>query len=196
MLASRGRGTNDLDDKCLCRRRDCDNPPPNGGGAPCLGRRLEVTNCTTHGAWTPWSEWGACSVHCGAGERRRHRLCAAPVPAHGGRSCIGVDLDKEACHGGACQDRAKNQPDPELDTSVWSPWSEWSLCSADCGRGFRSRRRQCSSSSSRRCSGCDIEYSECEERRCKDLMSDITDWTPWVSILYNKTFIINTLFIA
>ena len=60
-------------------------------------RFLQVTNCTRHGQWTEWSEWGACSQSCDIGQKQRHRTCGNPSPAFGGQPCIGQDRDTDLC---------------------------------------------------------------------------------------------------
>ena len=133
------------EDQCLCRRRQCDSPAPRQGGRACDGPELEVSNCTQHGQWTRWSDWSGCSQTCGIGLKRRQRYCGNPEPLHGGRVCIGSDMDEQycedlprcpehtACTGSFCG------PQSPAAVATWSPWTDWTTCSGECGAGWRSR---------------------------------------------------------
>ena len=169
-------------DYCVCKKRKCDSPTPANGGSGCDGRDLEVTNCTQHGQWTTWSEWSACSKSCDLGMRSRRRSCGNPAPAFGGRVCVGQDVDTQFC------DNLPNCPKTSaalvVDTHLagsglrFSAWSEWSDCSAECGKGFRSRKRVCSGGDG--CSDlCTKEFSECQASSCSDTI-DVTDFSPWI----------------
>lgn len=172
-------------DYCQCRKRDCNNPAPANGGLPCAGPSLEVTNCTQHGGWTEWSDWSACSQTCDIGTKQRRRSCGNPTPSFGGRVCVGRDVDTQYC---------TNLPSCNTDVSIissaslvressskdlWGQWGSWSECSAECGRGFKTRSRKCFSGREECQAGCSVEYEECENKQCSNLV-EITDWTPWL----------------
>ena len=168
-------------DYCRCRKRKCDSPAPANGGLACSGSALVVTNCTQHGGWTAWSEWSACSQTCGTGLKTRHRQCGNPVPAHGGKVCVGRDVDEQYCEdlapcdhhtAGSLWDKRPG------DSGAWTQWSAWSQCSAQCGRGLRSRQRSCRGIG---CSGCDKDWAECEDTACTG-HNKVTETTPWVNI--------------
>uniref|UniRef100_A0A3Q2PJN0 Uncharacterized protein n=1 Tax=Fundulus heteroclitus TaxID=8078 RepID=A0A3Q2PJN0_FUNHE len=42
------------------------------------------------GGFSEWTEWGLCSVSCGAGIQKRVRQCDNPLPANGGKPCPGT----------------------------------------------------------------------------------------------------------
>ena len=44
--------------------------------------------------WSPWSEWGQCSVTCRLGQKRRSRTCIGGIP---GRDCIGNSTLTDIC---------------------------------------------------------------------------------------------------
>lgn len=123
-------------DICQCQTRDCNNPPPQHGGAPCTGARVRVTNCTVHGEWTAWSAWSACSQTCGFAMKTRRRTCTNPAPAFGGRVCVGHDHDDNICIDlPPCP--AKDEAPPPESFGQWSSWGGWNACSRPCNGGKR-----------------------------------------------------------
>jgi len=50
-----------------------------------------------HGGYSSWSDWSECSVTCEEGLRSRSRSCDSPVPANGGRPCIGMNSETKIC---------------------------------------------------------------------------------------------------
>ena len=138
-----------------------------------------MANCTRHGGWTAWSDWGACSATCDSGIKVRRRTCENPSPRFGGKKCVGRDTDDQLCTGlPKCGEGSGGSTAAAVTTGRWGSWGEWSECSADCGRGFMTRKRE--QVSEGLVSGCDTEYSECEGREGCAGVSDVTDWTPWV----------------
>ncbi|XP_052807325.1 A disintegrin and metalloproteinase with thrombospondin motifs gon-1-like isoform X2 [Mya arenaria] len=128
------------------RNRNCDNPPPSGGGDACLGdsSESEVCNlgsCTQNvdGGWGLWSVWSACSVSCGGGSRSRARSCDNPTTVGEGLVCLGengqrveTEITTEQCNLETCS-----------VNGGWRDWSDWTSCSVTCGGGVRSRSRSC-----------------------------------------------------
>lgn len=144
------------------RRRLCDSPPPQFGGMTCKGFAEEFIQCDTgvpcpiHGHWSPWSDFGPCSVSCEMGVQIRSRVCNNPLPQFGGLPCKGPHEDTVGC-----------------DTGIhcplhghWGPWFSWGPCSASCGVGKRERRRLCDNPAplfgGRPCSGPDVEIGICD----------------------------------
>lgn len=170
----------DSDSSCLCRSRRCDNPAPANGGMPCHGEATAVTNCTVHGGWTPWSAWSACSQTCGLAVKTRTRSCGNPRPAHGGRICVGEDRSEIYC--------TSNPPCPAKlpppQDGGWGAWGAWADCTAQCGGGFRVRRRVCDSPlpahGGAECQGCPLDYEPCNAHPCPESRK-LSAWTPWLS---------------
>ncbi|XP_076394986.1 semaphorin 5c isoform X2 [Megachile rotundata] len=172
-------------DSCQCQTRECDNPPPQHGGADCTGTRVRVTNCTVHGDWTAWSAWSACSQTCGFAMKTRRRSCTNPAPAFGGRVCVGHDHDDIVCIDlPPCPTPAKVTPPPQ--TGQWSPWGPWNSCSRPCNAGIRIRRRTCENPSPRKgstvleCNGCDFQVEDCNSHQCVETKR-YSGWTPWLA---------------
>ena len=73
-------------------------PNEDAAGAEELQNKLskedfEVSNIT----WTPWSEWGSCSVSCGRGWISRRRFCLTVT-----RKCEGRAIEMKFCHSRPC----------------------------------------------------------------------------------------------
>uniref|UniRef100_UPI00398EE55D hemicentin-1-like n=1 Tax=Pristiophorus japonicus TaxID=55135 RepID=UPI00398EE55D len=98
-------------------------------GSSFVGITLTVQ---VHGAFSEWLDWGPCSVTCGQGIEERIRLCNNPLPANGGRSCHGWDVESRQCDTKPCPVDGR-----------WSDWGAWEECSRTCGRGNRTRARRC-----------------------------------------------------
>ncbi|KAJ1351646.1 hypothetical protein KIN20_007747 [Parelaphostrongylus tenuis] len=127
------------------------------GDSTCPGFSSEQRSCV--GAlcplWASWVEWGACSVNCGVGTRRRHRTCQY------GTDCPGPEEETIPCYGASCP--------------VWTEWSEWTGCSVKCGPGQRTRTRECvtgEGAGSHECLGQNVETTLCEGMIC-------CHWSHW-----------------
>ncbi|XP_041469147.1 thrombospondin-1-like isoform X2 [Lytechinus variegatus] len=93
------------------RVRSCNSPPPQNGGARCLGeafgagreeRLCQRDPCPVDGAWGEWSLWTACTHSCDGGSQERYRFCDSPAPAHGGRNCSGITKQEQMCNQRPC----------------------------------------------------------------------------------------------
>ncbi|XP_028326711.1 semaphorin-5B-like isoform X2 [Gouania willdenowi] len=154
---------------CVCRSRSCDGPVARCGGVECKGPTIQVANCSRNGGWTPWSSWGQCSSSCSIGFEVRQRSCNNPAPRHGGRVCVGQGQEERLCN------EKKPCPVPVL----WTTWSPWAHCSAECGGGVHSRTRICENGNS--CPGCATEFKACNLEACPEVRRN-TPWTPWMPV--------------
>ncbi|XP_069698018.1 hemicentin-1-like isoform X2 [Periplaneta americana] len=149
------------------RYRKCNNPSPAYGGKPCLGAdgQQEYCNqptCPVHGKWSDWSDWSLCSVSCNNGTQHRTRKCNNPLPAFGGKECIGPDMDFKDCNLHKCPVNGD-----------WSIWSEWSSCSVSCGHGNKRRFRTCTNPAPQYkgspCKGENLQIEKCMARSCGNI---------------------------
>lgn len=90
-------------------------------------------NCPIHGDWIMWTPWTDCSVACGVGAQQRTRSCNNPKPLWGGMPCKGNPLQEQVCNTGV----------PCPINGMWSFWSNWLPCNAQCNYGTQSRARVC-----------------------------------------------------
>ena len=116
-------------------------------------------NISVDGEWTNFGEWSKCSATCGGGTRTRTRFCTNPVPAHGGADCQGEGTESQDCNTEKCP----------VDGG-WAGFGEWSVCSATCGRGIRTRIRSCNSPAPDHggadCEGENQETQDCTIQDC------------------------------
>ena len=146
------------------RKRDC--VVVVGLKKQCPGSSTEERQCSSdaclvHGGWSPWQPWSSCSVTCGLGFRMRQRNCMSPGARHGGAACRGHNLEVTKCVEHLCKDN---------DLREFTPWSKWSECSTHCGKGVKSRSRNCTIldplSGLGLCMGKRKEISACEKHEC------------------------------
>ncbi|XP_078284998.1 netrin receptor UNC5D-like [Rhinoraja longicauda] len=120
-------------------------------------RRTTAATLTVfvNGAWSAWTEWSSCSVHCGRGWQKRTRTCTSPAPLNGGSFCEGTSVHKVVCSSLCPVDGG------------WEPWSGWSACSPDCEH---QRVRACAAPEPRYggkpCEGVGQESDNCTEGLC------------------------------
>eukprot|EP00397_Hematodinium_sp_SG-2012_P003630 GEMP01003638.1.p1 GENE.GEMP01003638.1~~GEMP01003638.1.p1 ORF type:complete len:1065 (+),score=235.50 GEMP01003638.1:215-3409(+) len=107
-------------------------------GKACEGPRVETgrcqPNCVGHVVdcmFEDWSQWSACSVSCGGGQRERQRNVEGEATL-GGSTCDGVLKEIDACNTANCFQTAPCE---------LSDWSEWTECSNSCGGGQQTRAR-------------------------------------------------------
>eukprot|EP01052_Picozoa_sp_SAG31_P002943 SAG31_NODE_107_length_24865_cov_17.973593_12_plen_964_part_00 len=142
----------------------------------------ESTPCNEHDCMTPidcrgeWSEWSECSHPCGGSgtTRRSYRIIASA--AHGGRNdtCSNDVEEAAACNIAPC-------PAPTL-----CRWSDWSVCSSECGGGTRTRTfLQLSSTSAANGEACEhaivnaTESTPCNEHDCMTPIDCRGEWSEW-----------------
>ncbi|XP_052903507.1 spondin-1 [Anopheles moucheti] len=85
---------------------------------------------------TRWSEWSECSASCGIGVTMRTRTF---VEHMGRKKCPHISVvEKEKCMRPDCSITDMEAPDPLCPVTAWS---DWSPCSATCGKGVQIRTR-------------------------------------------------------
>ena len=103
------------------------------------------------GQWSPWSTVKSYCVDpkarqnlvtCGGGVETKYRSCTNPAPQGGGLSCQPLVLDDGTQIEGMRDSPCNENPCPLPNNFMWSEWSE---CSARCGRGEQRRYKMCGS---------------------------------------------------
>ncbi|XP_052325702.1 adhesion G protein-coupled receptor B2-like isoform X3 [Oncorhynchus keta] len=120
-----------------------------------------------------WSQWSVCSLTCGQGWQVRTRSC---VSSPYGTLCSGALRETRMCN-----NTATCPGDPALSSvhGLWEEWSSWSLCSVTCGRGSRTRTRNCESGGGAKlCGGPEKQNKLCNIAVCP-VEGQWLDWAPW-----------------
>lgn len=85
---------------------------------------------------TQWSAWSECSASCGIGITMRTRTFLNHL---GRKRCPHITIvEKQKCMRPECTFQQVELPDPVCPTTQWS---DWSPCSATCGKGVTIRTR-------------------------------------------------------
>ncbi|XP_060552023.1 hemicentin-1-like isoform X2 [Ruditapes philippinarum] len=146
------------------RRRLCDNPAPQAGGANCDGEAVEIKSCNKRGCavdggWGSWASWQACTVTCGEGLQERIRRCDNPPPSDHGGYCLGDEDETQRCKLRECP----------VDGN-WGNWGHWNPCTLSCGGGTRTRSRACNYPEplygGLYCIGTDLQLDYCNSEPC------------------------------
>ncbi|CBY21110.1 unnamed protein product [Oikopleura dioica] len=113
-------------------------------------------------AWGGWGAWSGCSRSCGAGMRRRNRLCDGGFIGQGSCSRFG-NIESEQCNTHTCPG--------------WANWGAWEGCSKTCGHGQQRRTRNCD--------GAEVGSSSCPVSDAIDLQFcgglPCPSWSGWGS---------------
>lgn len=162
------------------RFRNCSQNTRTRGNEICKDPEQEARVCYTRACakplgWSAWSNWTACSVTCGNGIKVRSRICHNPTKRN---VCRGQNLMVKNCKAPDCDHLRSRQVS-------WLPWTQWSTCSASCGRGHQMRWRFCYSprdkSNATKCSPkapFEVHSRICNATPC-NYSSVWTTWTKW-----------------
>ena len=64
-----------------------------------------------NGQWSPWGEWGDCSVACGTGKAKRMRTCNNPPPSGTkAKYCPWSNVDTKTCYMPDCPSKLYKIP--------------------------------------------------------------------------------------
>ncbi|CAD7963524.1 unnamed protein product [Amoebophrya sp. A25] len=183
---------------CTCngiqqRVRHIEEYPMNGGEV-CQGALKEIQACNTGKVCEPppgpppkdcllneWSSWSECTASCGGGVKQRSRKVAT-WPAYGGKGCDGVLEEVADCNEELCKE---DQPPKELPpvNCEMSPWDEWGACSAECGEGQRTRKREIAKMPNDVGKPCEpgalYEVEKCEGTDCNTKNCEWKEWSEW-----------------
>ncbi|XP_076081406.1 coadhesin-like [Mytilus galloprovincialis] len=115
--------------------------------------------------------WSECNATCDGGVQKRTRYCNNPYPSAGGSACSGMADQILTCADINC---------PVI--GAWSEWGVWSLCSASCGMGNRTRSRLCDnpppSYGGEYCNGNNVDSDTCNTHACPN-DGDWSEWSSW-----------------
>eukprot|EP00928_Gymnodinium_smaydae_P032104 TRINITY_DN2333_c0_g1_i2.p1 TRINITY_DN2333_c0_g1~~TRINITY_DN2333_c0_g1_i2.p1 ORF type:complete len:2087 (-),score=269.44 TRINITY_DN2333_c0_g1_i2:244-5694(-) len=194
----------------LTRTRTIDKAPAFGGTCPPATKRTPggpyediTTSFCDRGPckceWKPWSDWGACDVSCGIGERKRAREKTIYEPTDYGE-CIVKNwktLEGEYINLNASNaldhmpywDKTRNYEIEHCNTQKcprdcrWEEWKEWTECSASCSTAaFPARRYAYRDKYAEINGGAPCVGSDKREQSCNPLMCPIDcAWSNWAS---------------
>jgi hypothetical protein len=127
-----------------------DKLPCTGDPCPCI----EGVNCTCN--LTNWSPWSQCSASCGGGQRARTRQ----FQTNSTENCTQENLrETQSCNVDCCP----------VD-GQYTPWSDWTECTKQCGSGIRKRYRSCTnpapSCKGKPCEGSTLHTQVCNTELC------------------------------
>ncbi|XP_023306152.2 spondin-1 [Lucilia cuprina] len=125
---------------CVADIPECGTQQDDDDEGENLAKSISLVNENGDGAGvcqtTAWSPWSECSATCGIGITMRTRTFLNHV---GRKRCPHISVvEKQKCMKPECTFEQIELPDPMCPTTQWS---DWSPCSATCGKGVTIRRR-------------------------------------------------------
>jgi len=146
---------------------------PTALGMPCQAALKEVEQCSrvVHCRVTSWTTWDMCDRTCGGGQQTRQRA-VVQNPLNGGDPCPTDLIEVAGCNEGPCS---------EQDCTV-AEWTDWSVCSAECGRGFQERSRDYHRRPCEGGLGCNVALKDakpCEMEACECVDCKWGQWGMW-----------------
>uniref|UniRef100_A0A3Q3AYH7 Sema domain-containing protein n=1 Tax=Kryptolebias marmoratus TaxID=37003 RepID=A0A3Q3AYH7_KRYMA len=192
------------------RARTCENR----NSCPGCTTEFKVCNlesCPEVRRNTPWTPWMPVNMsQDGSRQEQRFRYtCRAPLHDPQQLQLGKKKLETRFCPNdgsGACQSdslvenliKTSGRTFSQPQGARWGSWETWSGCSQKCSRGFRTRKRSCSTPEGRTgpaaCAGSPVEYQDCnpanggdiciglhtEEALCNTHPCEAwADWTDW-----------------
>ncbi|KAK3539933.1 hypothetical protein QTP70_019573 [Hemibagrus guttatus] len=134
----------------------------------------------SHGGWSAWGGWGACSGTCEIEgilihQEQRTRTCTNPPPSISprGNYCSGSSTDTRHCTG---------LPFCPVNGN-WGAWSAASDCSVTCGVGLQTQHRDCDNPAPKYggqyCPGDNSRTSVCTVPKNCPANGQWTEWSEW-----------------
>eukprot|EP00927_Polykrikos_kofoidii_P007269 TRINITY_DN12977_c0_g1_i1.p1 TRINITY_DN12977_c0_g1~~TRINITY_DN12977_c0_g1_i1.p1 ORF type:complete len:1523 (+),score=156.79 TRINITY_DN12977_c0_g1_i1:74-4642(+) len=128
-----------------------------------------------------WSQWSACAQKCDGAKFRSRQITKNATFV--GKRCVGPLRQSTPCHPNLGESRpAECSQLPAVDCVI-DVWSPWSVCTATCGVGQRSRSREILSASQNGGAACDgilEEADSCTEAACpKQCTPRDCEWATW-----------------
>ncbi|XP_029304398.1 semaphorin-5B-like isoform X1 [Cottoperca gobio] len=176
------------------RTRTCEN------GNSCPGCSMEYKACNLEACPevrrnTPWTPWMPVNVsQDGSRQEQRFRYtCRALLPDPQQLQLGKKKMETRFCPNdgsGACQTdslvedlvKTSRQTLSQPQGVRWGSWETWSSCSQQCSRGFRTRKRSCSTAEGRTnpsaCVGSPVEYQDCNTQPCP-VSGAWSCWSSW-----------------
>uniref|UniRef100_A0A8C1SIM9 Sema domain-containing protein n=1 Tax=Cyprinus carpio TaxID=7962 RepID=A0A8C1SIM9_CYPCA len=173
------------------RSRNCEN------GNSCPGCALEYQACNLESCPevrrnTPWTPWVPVNITQGGArqEQRVRYICRAqladPHELQLGKRKVETRFCPNdgtvTCETDSLVEELLKMPGVRLTGSGWSSWEMWSACTQDCAKGYRTRKRTCTSAEGKSlptaCRGSPVEYQDCNPQPCP-VNGAWSCWSSW-----------------
>ena len=145
----------------------CSDPHNHGQTRPCNTEACAAVDCVGD-----FPEWGACSVPCGGGTKRRSYEITTQA-ANGGAACQ---------HAEGVQQTAPCNTHP-CPIDCVGDFGAWSACSASCGDGKQQRTYNVSATAQHGGAACSNAHGHIEERDCNEgdcpAVNCVGSWSAW-----------------
>ncbi|XP_048049492.1 semaphorin-5B isoform X2 [Megalobrama amblycephala] len=173
------------------RSRNCEN------GNSCPGCALEYQACNLESCPevrrnTPWTPWVPVNITQGGArqEQRVRYICRAqladPHELQLGKRKVETRFCPNdgtvSCETDSLVEELLRTPGVRLTGSGWSSWEMWSACTQECSKGYRTRKRTCTSGDGKSvptaCRGSSVEYQDCNPQPCP-VNGAWSCWSSW-----------------